>query len=93
MASINVSFGGNPADACYQRNVSCELGRSKMTLIILGGSCCLSGLWVFGFLGLRFNLHIPVCWHQLDSRMGRLLAVMAVVLSLYIAAPFFVTLL
>jgi hypothetical protein len=80
-ASMNVSFGQNPADAWYQRKVSCELGRSKMTLIVLGVTCCLLGLWVFGFLGSRFSLHIPVCWHQSDSRIGGLLAVMALVLS------------
>jgi hypothetical protein len=31
------------------------------------------------FLGSRLSLHIPVCWHRLDSRIGRLLAVNAVV--------------
>ena len=78
---MNVSFGGNPADVWYQRKVLRELGRSKMTLIVLGFSCCLPRLWRLGFLGLRFSLHIPVCWHQSNSRMGGLLAVMAVVLS------------
>ncbi len=78
---MNVSFGGNPTDEWYQRKVLHELGRSKMTLIISGFKFCLSGLWVFGFLGLRFSFHIPVCLHQLDSKMIGLLAVMAVVLS------------
>ncbi len=74
-------FGGNPADAWYQRKVLRELGRLKMTLIILGVTCCLSGLGVFRLLGSWFSLHIPVCWHQLDLRMGGLLTVMTVVLS------------
>ncbi len=78
---MNVSFGGNCADAWYQRKVLRELGRSKMTLIVFRVTCCLLGLWVSGFLGLRFSLYIPMCWHQLDSRMGGLLAVMAAVLS------------
>ncbi len=78
---MHVSFGGNHADVWYQRKVLRELGRLKMTLIILGVLCCLLGLWVFGLLGSRFSLHIPVCWHQLDLSIGGLLAVMAVALS------------
>jgi hypothetical protein len=62
-----------------------------MSLIILGVTCCLLVLWVLGFLGsrFRFSLHIPVCWHRSDSRMGGLLVVMAVVLLSYIAATCF----
>ncbi len=70
---MNVSFGGNPADVWYQRKVLRELGRSKMTLIVLAVACLL--------LGSMFSLHIPVCWHQSDLRIGGLVSVMAVVLS------------
>ncbi len=37
-----VSFGENRTDAWYQRKVLHELGRSKMKLIVLRVSCCLS---------------------------------------------------
>jgi hypothetical protein len=78
---MNVSFGENPVDVWYQRNVLYEHERLKMAFIVSGLTCCLSGLWVFGLLGSRFSLHILVCWHGLDSMMGGLFAVMAVVLS------------
>jgi hypothetical protein len=73
MASINVPFGGNSADAWYQRKVLRELGRLKMTLIISRVAYLLSGS--------RLSLYSPVSWHQSDLRIGGLDVVMAVLLS------------
>ncbi len=77
---MKVSFGGNPVDAWYHRNVSRVLGRSKMTLIVLCGAA-----WPFvlgrDVSGLRLRVYIPVCSQHSDSRTGGLVVVIFVVSS------------
>ena len=84
---MKVALVGNPADAWYQRNVSWALGRSKITLSV---SCGAAWASVVGgnVTGLRSSHHIPVCLQRSDSKMGGLVAVIFVVSSSYIVAPF-----
>ncbi len=51
-----------------------------MTLSVLGGAVGTSQLEMV-VSGLRLNVHIPVCLHRSDSRMGGFVAVNVVVLS------------
>ncbi len=75
---MKVALVGNPADAWYQRKVSCALGSSKMMLNVSVGfavACVVGG----DVIGLRSSLHIPVCLQCSDSKMGGLVAVIYVV--------------
>jgi hypothetical protein len=75
---MKVAFVGNLADAWYHRNVSRALGRSNITLSVLLGDACPSGVGR-DVAGLRSSFHIPVCSQCSDSRTGGLVAVISVV--------------